>query len=999
MAVPNLSSFIWSVADLLRGDYTQSDAVLVPVAPCRYRTGGNRALADSILPGVPHVTTPFHAKYWAHSLLLARPPSGAEALSRSIGNARVDLNPHQVDAALFALRSPYSRGVLLADEVGLGKTIEAALILAQRWAERRRKILLIVPATLRKQWQAELEDKFFLPSLILETKSANDLTKRGVLNPFVANDRLVIASYQFVYAKRDLVKAVDWDLVVIDEAHRLRNIWKGTKTAEGIADAVATPRKLLLTATPLQNSLMELYGLVSIIDPQLFGGADAFQAQFVSTDDQEQRDTALRERIQHVCKRTLRRQVLEYIPFTNRYTHTADFVPSEAETQLYDEVSAYLQREVLVAIPNTRRKLMTLVLRKLLASSSAAIGATLGKFVNRLTTQTTLPLNEDVREDFESLDEIEEEWGEEVEGDHAAPQGDAAMELADLRRFVALAQMIPLDSKATKLVEVLPIAFELAEQRKAARKAVIFTESCKTQQYLLKLLSEKGYEGQIVLMNGANTDDVSKRTYAHWKERHKDRWRDVTSGSKSADMKAAIVDEFRDRATILLATESAAEGINLQFCSLVINYDLPWNPQRIEQRIGRCHRYGQKSDVLVVNFLNRTNAADLRVFELLDQKFNLFRGVFGASDDVLGVVESGVDLEKRILEIYQDCRTPEDIKTAFDALQLALDETIKAGIAGARRAFLENFDGEVHERLRLHKEAAKQSLDLQQQMLLDLAKYELDGRARFEEREPRFTLGEGGEQQRFDLDWQRAEANGALFFRLGLPLAEEMLRDALGRECPAAQVTFQYDSTASALERYCGMSGWLEVSKLTEEAVGRTEEHLLIAACDASGQQLPPDVAAKLFSLRGVVDGAAGEARHPALDQIRDALRGQYASDLATRNDEFFQEEAEKLQHRSDDLKLGLERDIRKLDKEISARQRDARKVSGLPGKLAAQKLLRTLETQLGAQKRHFYDESDAIRRDQDKLIAQMEAQLTCSRQATTAVLSLRWVLEPVRPT
>src|SRR3954469_10929521 len=121
------------------------------------------------------MSTQFHAKYWSYNLCLAHPRNGVEALSRSIGNARVDLNPHQVDAALFALRSPYSKGVLLADEVGLGKTIEAALILAQKWAERRRKILLIVPATLRKQWQIELEEKFFLPSLILESKSATDL--------------------------------------------------------------------------------------------------------------------------------------------------------------------------------------------------------------------------------------------------------------------------------------------------------------------------------------------------------------------------------------------------------------------------------------------------------------------------------------------------------------------------------------------------------------------------------------------------------------------------------------------------------------------------------------------------------------------------------------------------------------------------------------------------------------------------------------------------------
>ncbi|MFM2154065.1 MAG: hypothetical protein RL199_2500, partial [Pseudomonadota bacterium] len=588
--------------------------------------------------------SPFHAQFWAHSLRLAR-HDGVEAISRSIGNARVDLNPHQVDAALFALRSPYSKGVLLADEVGLGKTIEASLILAQKWAERRRRILLIVPATLRKQWQSELEEKFFLPSLILEARTANSLVKQGLTNPFLADDRVIISSYQFVFAKRALVREVDWDLVVVDEAHRLRSIYKGTKTAEGIVSAIRPARKLLLTATPLQNSLLELYGLASILDPELFGSRESFEAEFLDAQDERARDDVLRERLRHVCKRTLRRQVLEYIPFTQRFTHTADFLPSRPEEELYEAVSDYLQREVLVALPNARRKLMTLILRKLLASSSAAIAATLEKFVARLSAprqEKTPSLVEALVQDFEALAEVDEEWADdETAADDRGPNdlGPAARgELADLQRFVDLARSIKLDAKAAQLVEALPRAFELAQAKGAARKAVLFTESVKTQEYLFKLLTESGYAGELVLMNGTNGDETSQRLYAEWKARHEHHWSDVSSGSRTADMKAAIVEAFRDHGTILLATESAAEGVNLQFCSIVINYDLPWNPQRIEQRIGRCHRYGQKTDVLVVNFLNRKNEADQRVFELLDQKFNLFKGVFGASDDVLGAV-------------------------------------------------------------------------------------------------------------------------------------------------------------------------------------------------------------------------------------------------------------------------------------------------------------------------------------------------------------------------
>ena len=137
---------------------------------------------------------------------------------------------------------------------------------------------------------------------------------------------------------------------------------------------------------------------------------------------------------------------------------------------------------------------------------------------------------------------------------------------------------------------------------------------------------------------------------------------DRITGSPTADKRAALVEYFRDEASIMIATEAAAEGINLQFCNLVVNYDMPWNPQRIEQRIGRCHRYGQKYDVVVVNFLNKANAADVRVYQLLAEKFKLFDGVFGASDEVIGAIESGVDFEKRIVGIYQQCRTTEQIE-------------------------------------------------------------------------------------------------------------------------------------------------------------------------------------------------------------------------------------------------------------------------------------------------------------------------------------------------
>jgi len=329
--------------------------------------------------------TDFHAKYIAHELAKRSASDSVEKLAAVLSDAQVDLNPHQVEAALFAFRSPFSKGAILADEVGLGKTIEAGLLLAQKWAERKRRLLVIAPANLRKQWSQELADKFFLPSVILEARTFNETLRTGNLNPFLQTG-IVLCSYQFARSKEPYLRQTQWDLVVIDEAHRLRNVYKNTsKTANAIKQALMPYPKVLLTATPLQNSLLELFGLVSVIDDFAFGDLPSFKARFSRPGDGE--DFAeLKERLKPVCKRTLRRQVLEYVKYTNRHAVVQEFVPTDDEQKLYDLVSNYLQREALHALPAGQRQLITLILRKLLASSTYAISGTLAGMVQRLET-------------------------------------------------------------------------------------------------------------------------------------------------------------------------------------------------------------------------------------------------------------------------------------------------------------------------------------------------------------------------------------------------------------------------------------------------------------------------------------------------------------------------------------------------------------------------------------------------------------------------------------
>jgi adenine-specific DNA-methyltransferase len=954
--------------------------------------------------------TPYHSLYWATALTLRGSGGSMDRLSQSIANAKVDLNPHQVDAALFAVRSPLSKGAILADEVGLGKTIEAAIVIAQRWAERKRRILLILPATLRKQWQQELLEKFSLPTVILESRSF----RASKTNAFVPKDQIVICSYQFAAAKSAEIRDIPWDLVVIDEAHRLRNIYKGSNTtATAIAQATSHAPKILLTATPLQNSLMELYGLVSVIDPHVFGDAASFRDQFVKAPNEIQRNMGLKDRLAPICTRTLRKQVLEYVRFTQRIPITQDFIPTDAEHELYQQVSAYLQRPELYALPVGQRTLITLILRKLLASSSFAIAGTLQTLIARLETvrDSAGPLTSRDRQeavldtppadpstdDFESQSEYEEEWPNHDEAAATQPTKTPnpkllKQEIQDLQSFLTLAHSVSVNAKGDALIKALETAFLKATALGAARKAVIFTESRRTQRYLFDLLTAHSYANQIVLINGTNTDEGSARTYDAWRERHTGT--DAISTSRSADMKAALVEEFRDRKTLLIATESAAEGVNLQFCSLVVNYDLPWNPQRIEQRIGRCHRYGQKHDVVVVNFLNRRNAADQRVFQLLSQKFRLFDGIFGSSDEVLGALESGVDLEKRIAQVYQECRTPTEIEAAFDQLQAELDETIGTRLAETRRVLLENFDEEVHARMRVHREQAIAALSTRQRWLLELTKQELGADAQFADDEPRFTYtGHTAPQGAYNFDWKQAEERGEHFYRLGAPLADSVIAQALDRQPPVASLEFRYrdhGTRISVLDLLVGRAGWLQAGVLTVNSLD-TEEHLILAACMDDNTEMEEETARKLLSLHATEKCAKGESVPPTqLTTLAARRQASILDDLDRRNGRHFDEEVIKLDRWADDLKLGLEREIKDIDQQIRDTRRMASAAASLTEKLSHQKEVKALEVKRNLKRRELFEAQDDIDKRRDSLIGGIEAQL---KQTTgfKPLFTIRW--------
>ncbi|WP_290536736.1 SNF2-related protein [Alcanivorax sp.] len=978
--------------------------------------------------------TAHHAKYYAHELTRGYAGDGVDRLSQSLFDASVDLNPHQIEAALFALRNPLQQGVLLADEVGLGKTIEAALVLCQLWAERRRKLLIIAPASLRKQWAQELLEKFAVPTTVLDAVALRKQSTGSVLDTLqhLAGKSVVIMSYQFAARLEAELRAVAWDVVVIDEAHKLRNAHRASnRIGQAMRRALEGRKKLLLTATPLQNSLMELYGLSTLIDEHLFGDEKAFRKQYLNNPNGLDE---LRARLAGFTQRTLRKDVLEYIQYTQRKALTQPFNPTDEEQEVYDRVSAFLLREESWALPKRQRHLTGLILRKLLASSTPAILGTLVTIKARLeqmladesaAEQVNLleqwVEEDDLEADYleEGLDDVSEEGIADLQLATGIEDGSGAFqiepvkpeqkahqirqEIAELDDIIGWAQKLRSDTKAQALLKALQLGFSNMVELGAPGKAIIFTESRRTQEYLYEFLGAQGYEGKLALFSGTNNHPDATTIYQQWLKDH--HGTDRITGSPQVDRRTALIDHFRKDdgtgADIMIATEAAAEGVNLQFCALLINYDLPWNPQRVEQRIGRCHRYGQKYDVVVINFLNTRNHADQRVLELLSEKFNLFSGVFGASDEVLGRIESGIDFEKRILTIYETCRHPDDIEQAFNTLQSELEEAINDRIKDTQSQLLENFDEDVHDRLKLQLDEAEARLDKLGRWFWGVTRYALEKLARFDHASYAFSLSQSPADisppvpsGRYQLIRGAAQPDMlAHAYRLNHPLGEWTMETSLAASTPVAQIVFDYANHASKIslvERLVGKSGWLRLDKLQVTAF-ETTEALLFSGMTDDGQSLDQEICEKLMAIEAKDAAVKTEAVPPGrLSENSDRHIASVIATILEANQRLFNEERDKLERWADDKLMAAEEALKNTKARIAQLKRDARKAETLQQQSDIQKEISSLERQQRRQRQEIFAVEDEIIEQRDQLIESLQQRLQ-EKTETHNLFTLRW--------
>ena len=945
--------------------------------------------------------SPAQQYYYAWELSHKKALSDETRFTGVLSEAKVDLNPHQVEAALFAFKSPLSKGAILADEVGLGKTIEAGILIAQSWAEKKRHILIIVPASLRSQWNEELLDKFHIPSIVMERESYESI-KSYKEKPLDTDAQVIICSYHFAFKHHEEIMEIAWDLVVIDEAHKLRNVYKKKNViAKCLQTTLAPYKKVLLTATPLQNNLKELYGLISIVDSEYFTNVDQFAERYnaITTRDSS-RYGEIKARIQPIIHRTLRNQVQEYVNYTQRIAMVQNFTPSTKESELYDCMNAYLC-SFSYGIPELVKPLLSLIIRKILASSAYALSFTIEGIINRLKYFEEIHSIKQTNwvgllsEGLEEVDR-EEDDDEPMIDDEPVDMYVLRNEINTLEHCYKLACSVGVESKAKALLQALGNGFAKMRKFGALEKAIIFTESRRTQSYIQQFLTNEGIS--VVTYNGTNNDDDSKAIYAEWLRNHEGS--SIVTGNLLIDRKQAILDYFRNKAQVLIATEAGAEGINLQFCSLLINYDLPWNPQRVEQRIGRCHRYGQKFDVVVMNFVNDSNAAEQRVYELLNEKFHLFEGVFGCSDEVLGALESGVDFEQSINHIYQTCRTPESIQQAFDELQRELDEVIQERIQNTRKQLIENFDQDVIKNLKIRQAHDINLINSYEQHLWNLVTSVCaDYISSTDVQKMSLLLKNSPDEERVPIGKYRIARHDETCYQL-------RANDSLGKFAiekalciPFATYKIEFDLShhpykLSVLESCSFKQGTLVAYKVQASNEYDSREDMLFSILDNSGNELSGEFGEKMMELAvcscSIVQSSfSQDSRH---EQLLNKERTRYNELLQRDTSMYITAEMMKLDALKNEMLNSLEDKVIVMRKEL-AELKKKRKLAIVPREqVAIAELCVQAERKLRKAQQALFDAQDEYDKRVEEKLSELKIALD-SKIVITPVFAIEWSL------
>lgn len=943
--------------------------------------------------------SPIRRRLLAEDLVRIRRPDEERRYASSQRQGRVDPNPHQIDAVVFALRRIPEGGCILADEVGLGKTIEAGLIISQLMAEGMRRVLLVVPKSLLGQWQTELYSLFGIEA------------REGRLDPEVFGGTGVFLTHRELAGGikgASVLKAVDpFDLVVVDEAHEVFSGIHKRYSKDGVYDQDSTQAQtagrlrevikrsgspvVLLTATPIQNSLAELWGLVQYVEPTgtLLGRLPTFREVFCEAGDRTvlpEQARELRRRLQMVLQRTLRRQAQEFlqVPFVERHSRVFEYAMSPEELALYTDVTAWLMREHLFAFRGKQRHLLLITFHRRMASSLAAFAESLQRVALRLRdrlarrghavsddgaqflSEMAADLEED--EDFgisEGVDESDT-TPKEAEPVSETDEGIRA-ELEVVTGFATRARELGHDSKARRLLEALRFVQDRGSKELGSGKAVIFTESLTTQDYLRNLLLEHGYQpGDVTVFRGENDGPDADRALELWEADEGHAIAAAHRPSHDVAIRLALVHEFKRRSKVFISTEAGAKGLNLQFCDTIINYDLPWNPQRIEQRIGRVHRYGQKRGVTVISFLAAGNVAQRLTLEILTQKLDLFGKVLDASDAVLYepshaapeslVASVGVDFEKELRVIYGRARSIDDVtadlqhlrdtmesrRRAFDEVQerasglieTRLDDAVRQVLASYQRILpseLEGLDRDVDLITRAYLDDAGVSYDREHQT----------GRVAYRV-QPSASLPEGYREGFIASVGDSRSISEGEALHLGHVVVQAAVEAA--RRATDAPFNVVFEAASEDVNGLTGQRGSLVVTRASYRGIERVDNLLITAVLDADDDPLPAAVVDRLLALP--VRSGSPVSEFQDTGALDDAIETAVVSDqaaVAAQDQARFEQMLRQLDHYLADQVLIMRRRESKLTAQIDDLQRRRTRAVGVQAGDAADARIKQL--------------------------------------------------------
>lgn len=865
--------------------------------------------------------SPFHAYYLARTL--RGYANGRDRLLAALASADIEIFPHQIAAALFALRSPYLKGAILCDDGSLGKTYEALLAISQKWYEGKDKILIIVPTPLLRQWIDLIDRRFAVALFALPDEGVfQEALDNGLNNPF-RQPGFVITTYDFAVAREEYIAQIEWDVVVFEEAHHLRRAYAGDgRKAAALRQLAGGAFKLLLTATPIQNSILDLYGLIRFIDDRVFLDEDSFYRRYFRKPENY---GELAQRVSPYCFRTFRRQVETYVKIPRRLPVTHEYTLTGPEQKLKSLLDAYLKKDHKAAFPKMERYDLTLLLLKCFSSSYAAFEKTLKGIIGRL---------------------------EKMRGE--SPE--AALELQEFQAMLKLTAGIKGGAKSEALLAALKTGFAELKKLGARAKALIFTENVSTQKYLYALLNQGSYKGKVLVYNGSNSRDYE------------------------------VIEKFRDEAQILIATDIAAEGFNLEFCSLVVNYDLPYNALTIEQRISRCHRQGQECDVLVVNFLNRDNFADVRVLELINKRLTQFDGVFGLADDWLG--DFGGDLSKALAT----ARSKEEIDRAFDeALETHKAEN-KELVALAEESLFTSFTPAVSRAVSISPQYAKDQIRAINDAIWRLTKYFFRDKDGYTLDDATRTLLVGVNPQKVFTGTRLGRREYSMidrslpksaWYTLSSSLAQNILSEIFWQGIPdEGEIQVETDLESCLV-------GFYEIRVTSANDYFSDWRYYVFVGRSKSGQVLADAECARIMDLPvtkfsaqreryGQKDGISKPKSPAALDRlidpepfIRDTLA---ATDMAERH------EIERLKAYALEAKVDLERKFDQFKREIN-QAGDLPPAASVAEKLRATKVMRTRQAELKRIEERLFLDKRRLELDLEKRIEEVKtkARLTAT--------------------